>query len=278
VETPAVIEAYLGERYARAPSPAGAVEVTSAARPRPPPAPGPDRNLLEVRELCAGYGDVQVLWDVSLEVREGEVLALVGANGAGKTTLIRTLSQIVKPRSGSIVFAGRDLTRARPDDVVAAGILQVPQGRHLFTGLTVEENLLQGAYPRRDRAGVEEDLEWIFELLPTLQARRRQIAGRLSGGEQQMCAIGRALMGRPRLLLIDELSLGLAPRVVTQLLELVSRINQRATTVLLVEQDVQVALEHAHRGYVLETGRIVQSSSSAELLGDPRIQRAYLGL
>ena len=234
--------------------------------------------LLEVRDLCSGYGEVQVLWNVSLEVRQREVVALIGANGAGKTTLLYTLSQLLRPRSGSIRFAGRDLTRALPEEVVAAGIVHVPQGRRLFAGLTVKENLLQGAYLRRDAEEIDADLTWVFGLLPRLKERQDQVTGRLSGGEQQMCAIGRGLMSRPRLLLIDELSLGLAPLIVESLLDLITRINRGGTTVLLVEQDVQVALEHAHRGYVLETGRIVQSSPAAELLQDPRIRQTYLGL
>ncbi len=278
VESPQVIEAYLGGRYARGAKASGTPERTTAERPTSPAVPRPDRPLLEVRDLCAGYGQVQVLWDVSLDVRPGEIVALVGANGAGKTTLLNTISRLVKPRSGSITFTDRDLTRARPEEVVAAGIVQVPQGRRLFAGLSVRENLLQGGYLRRDRDGVGQDLEFVFRLLPRLEERAHQMAGRLSGGEQQMCAIGRALMSRPRLLLIDELSLGLAPLVVDHLLDLIARINEQGTAVLLVEQDVQVALEHAHRGYVLETGRMVQSSPAADLLGDPRIRRAYLGL
>lgn len=279
VESPEVIEAYLGERFARraktGEKPERVIVEAGLVKTTPPPA---ENRLLEVHELCSGYGNVRVLWDVSLEVRPGEVVALIGANGAGKTTLLYTLSQLVKPQSGSILFAGRDLTRARPEEVVAAGIVHVPQGRRLFAGLTVKENLLQGVYLRRDRTQIEEDLEWVFGLLPRLKERANQMAGRLSGGEQQMCAIGRGLMGRPRLLLIDELSLGLAPLIVDHLIDLVIRINQKGTTVLLVEQDVQVALEHAHRGYVLEAGRIVQSSPATELLDDPRIRRAYLGL
>ena len=289
VESPQVIEAYLGERFAKRARLAGHPErmtsegvfrVTSPPEETAwkPSQPLPGEPLLEVRDLTSGYGQVQVLWDVSLEVRQGEVVALIGANGAGKTTLLYTFSQLVKPRSGVIRFQGRDLTRARPEKVVAAGIVHVPQGRRLFPGLTVKENLLQGAYLRDDPAGIAEDLEWVFGLLPRLRERASQLAGRLSGGEQQMCAIGRGLMSRPRLLLIDELSLGLAPLVVDHLLALISEINQKGTTVLLVEQDVQVALEHAHRGYVLETGRVVQSSPAAELLQDPRIRQAYLGL
>src|SRR5262249_29232128 len=205
-------------------------------------------------ELSSGYGEVQILREVSLDVRQGEVVALVGANGAGKTTLLYTLSQLLKPRGGTIRFRGEDLTHARPEEVVGAGIIHVPQGRRLFAGLTVKENLLQGVYLRRDRDRIEEDLDWVFRLLPRLKERAGQLAGQLSGGEQQMCAIGRGLMSRPSLLLIDELSLGLAPLIVDHLLELISQINRKGTTVLLVEQDVQVALEHAHRGYVLETG------------------------
>jgi branched-chain amino acid transport system ATP-binding protein len=234
--------------------------------------------LLTVKGLSSGYGDVQILRDVTLEVKEKEIVALIGANGAGKTTLLNTISQLLRPMAGTISFAGGDITRVPPDEIVEAGIVHVPQGRRLFSGLTVKENLLQGAYKRRDTPGIESDLEWVYGLLPRLRERASQLAGRLSGGEQQMCAIGRGLMSRPRLLLIDELSLGLAPLVVDHLLDLISRINEKGTTVLLVEQDVQVALEHAHRAYVLETGRIVQSGPAEELLDDPRIRQAYLGL
>ena len=289
VESPEVIEAYLGERFARRARSADRPDRMTTdgvfrQSPLPdeeawkPTLPLPGESLLEVNGLSSGYGPVQILWDVSFEVKQGEIVALIGANGAGKTTLLYTLSQLIKPRSGSIRFAGRDLTRARPEEVVGAGIVHVPQGRRLFAGLTVRENLLQGTYLRRDAAGIEEDLEWVYGLLPRLKERAGQLAGRLSGGEQQMCAIGRGLMSRPSLLLIDELSLGLAPLVVDTLLDLISQINRKGTTVLLVEQDVQVALEHAHRGYVLETGRIVQTNTAPRLLEDPRIRQAYLGL
>ena len=244
-------------------------------------AAGPAANgkpLLEIRNLSSGYGDVQVLWDVSLEVCQGEVVALIGANGAGKTTLLWTLSQLVQPWSGEIRFDGVDLTHARTDEVVGAGIVHVPQGRRLFAGLSVKDNLVQGAYLRRDKAAIQSKLDWVLQTLPRLKERLNQAAGLLSGGEQQMCAIGRGLMSEPRLLAIDELSLGLAPVVVDSLLDLMTAINKQGITILLVEQDVQVALEHAHRGYVLETGRIVQGSSASELLEDPRIRRAYLGL
>ncbi|MFL5802591.1 MAG: ABC transporter ATP-binding protein [Roseiflexaceae bacterium] len=234
--------------------------------------------LLQISGLCSGYGDIQILWDVALDVLPGEVVALIGANGAGKTTLLRTISQLNRPWSGAIRFDGRDLTHAGTDEVVAAGIVHVPQGRRLFAGLTVRENLLQGAYLRRDRAEVQQDLERVIELLPRLGERLNQLAGRMSGGEQQMCAIGRGLMSRPHLLMIDELSLGLAPLVVDNLIALISTINRQGTTVLLVEQDVQVALEYADRGYVLETGRIVKAGPAAQLSDDPAIKQAYLGL
>jgi branched-chain amino acid transport system ATP-binding protein len=280
VESPEVIEAYLGERFAQrargAGLPATAFVKSGEFRKAPPVAAG--EPLLSVKALSSGYGEVQILREVSLEVRDKEIVALIGANGAGKTTLLYTISQLLRPMAGGISFAGTDITGARPEEVVGAGIVHVPQGRRLFSGLTVKENLLQGAYPRKDAAGIEGDLEWVFGLLPRLKERSSQMAGRLSGGEQQMCAIGRGLMGRPRLLLIDELSLGLAPLVVDHLLDLISQINEKGTTVLLVEQDVQVALEHAHRAYVLETGRVVQSGPADELLDDPRIRQAYLGL
>jgi branched-chain amino acid transport system ATP-binding protein len=236
------------------------------------------RTLLEIRNLDAGYGAVQILWGLSLEVFEGEVVALIGANGAGKTTLISTISQLIRPQSGSIHFAGRDLAGVGSEAVVRAGIVHVPQGRRLFAGLTVRENLLQGAYLRRDRAEIRKTLDEVLSTFPRLAERQHQLAGLLSGGEQQMCAIGRGLMSKPRLLMIDELSLGLAPLVVDTLMKLVTDLNGRGMTILLVEQDVQVALEHAHRGYVLETGRIVQTSPAAELLQDPRIRQAYLGM
>ncbi len=280
VESPEVIEAYLGERFARralAARDEGTAFVASGEFRKAPPVAAGDA-LLSLKGLSGGYGEVQILRDVSLEVKEKEIVALIGANGAGKTTLLNTISQILRPMAGSISFAGTDITAARPDEIVGAGIVHVPQGRRLFSGLTVKENLLQGAFMRRDTPDVHGDLEWVYGLLPRLKERSSQLAGRLSGGEQQMCAIGRGLMSRPRLLLIDELSLGLAPLVVDHLLDLISRINEKGTTVLLVEQDVQVALEHAHRGYVLETGRIVQSGPAEELLDDPRIRQAYLGL
>ena len=242
------------------------------------PSSSPDKPLLEVSNLSSGYGEVQVLWDVSLEVRPGEVVALIGANGAGKTTLLWTVSKLIRPWSGSIHFDGKNLTHASSDQMVSAGMVHVPQGRRLFPGLSVRDNLLQGAYLRQDKREIQSTLDWVLEILPRLKERLYQAAGFLSGGEQQMCAIGRGLMSKPRLLAIDELSLGLAPLVVDNLLRLIIDINKQGVTVLLVEQDVEVALEQAHRGYVLETGRVVQASKAKELLEDPRIRQAYLGL
>jgi branched-chain amino acid transport system ATP-binding protein len=279
VESPAVIEAYLGERFVQRSEAAGEEDavVEPGSFRKAPPAPARD-TLLEVKGLSSGYGEVQILREVSLEVKDREIVALIGANGAGKTTLLWTISRLLRPMAGSVRFAGVDITAARPEEVVGAGVVHVPQGRRLFAGLTVKENLMQGVYLRRDTAKIASDLERVYSLLPRLAERTNQLAGRLSGGEQQMCAIGRGLMSRPRLLLIDELSLGLAPLVVDSLLALIKQINLEGTTVLLVEQDVQVALENAHRGYVLETGRIVQTGPAAGLLDDPRIRQAYLGL
>jgi branched-chain amino acid transport system ATP-binding protein len=234
--------------------------------------------LLEVRGLSSGYGEVPVLWDVSIEVSAGEVVALIGANGAGKTTLLATISQLLSPWAGSIRFGARDLTHAGSAEVVSAGLVHVPQGRRLFAGLTVEDNLLQGAYLVRDRSAVRKRLDWVLSIFPRLAERRHQATGLLSGGEQQMCAIGRGLMSQPRLLMIDELSLGLSPLVVDTLVDLLSALNRDGMTILLVEQDVQVALEHAHRGYVLEAGRVVKAGPAADLLGDSEVRRAYLGL
>jgi branched-chain amino acid transport system ATP-binding protein len=233
--------------------------------------------LLAVEHLNVSYGDVQVLWDVSLEVRRGEMLALIGANGAGKSTLLATISGLIKPRSGRIIFDSRDVTGMAADEIVRAGIAHVPQGRRLFAGLTVKQNLLLGAYTRRD-ADRDKELAWVLDTFPRLSERQAQLAGTMSGGEQQMCAIGRALMSKPALLLIDEPSLGLAPVMVDDLLEVLRGIHQQGTTVLIVEQDIQTALEEADRGYVLETGRIGLTGSAADLLANEDIRKAYLGI
>ncbi len=242
---------------------------------------GPDmaKPLLQVRGLTAGYGEVQVLWDIGFEVLEGDIACIVGSNGAGKTTLLRTVSGLVAARSGEVVFDGRDVTGASAEQVLGAGIAHVPEGRRLFKGLTVRDNLLLGAYLRKDaKAEVEKDLDWVYSLFPILAERRRQDATTMSGGEQQMCAIGRGLMARPRLLMIDELSLGLAPRAVEKLTEALQEINLRGLTILLVEQDVMTAFELATHGVVVETGRTTLTGPTRELAEHPRVREAYLGI
>jgi ABC-type branched-subunit amino acid transport system ATPase component len=233
--------------------------------------------VLEVGGLGAGYGQVQVLWDIGVRVDEREIVALVGANGAGKTTLLRAISGVLRPMGGSVRWDGRELAGMRPERIVQMGIAHVPEGRHLFAGLTVKENLLVGAHHRKDPQ-VSRDLDWVVELFPRLGERLGQVAGRLSGGEQQMCAIARGLMSRPRLIMIDELSLGLAPNLVETLLDRLREIAGTGMSVLLVEQDVEAALALAARGYVLETGHIVAEGQSEALRTDPRIRRAYLGV
>ncbi|MBV8083118.1 MAG: ABC transporter ATP-binding protein [Candidatus Eremiobacteraeota bacterium] len=233
--------------------------------------------MLELREVNGGYGEAQVLWDISMDVRAGEIVALVGANGAGKSTLLATISGLLAPSRGSIVFKGDDIAGWTPERVVAAGISHVPQSRRLFGGLTVYDNLLMGAFHRRD-GGIGGDIERVYALFPRLKERAGQLAGTLSGGEQQMCAIGRGLMARPTLLLVDELSLGLAPIVVEQLLAVLAGLRRDGMTIVLVEQDVQVALESADRGYVIENGRVALTGEARTVLADPHVKTAYLGL
>src|SRR5215469_13556056 len=233
--------------------------------------------MLEIRDVDAGYGEAQVLWELSLDVAEGEIVALVGANGAGKSTLLATISGLLAPTAGRIVFEGAEIAGWKPERVVAAGISHVPQGRRLFGGLTVLDNLLMGAF-HRDDGNVGADINRIYELFPRLRERSSQLAGTLSGGEQQMCAIGRGLMARPKLLLVDELSLGLAPIVVEQLLAVLASLRRDGMTIVLVEQDVQVALESADRGYVIENGRVSLRGTARDVLANPRVKTAYLGL
>jgi branched-chain amino acid transport system ATP-binding protein len=236
--------------------------------------------LLSIVNLATGYGDSQVLWDISLDILPGELVALVGANGAGKTTLLTAISRLLPIWSGSITFAGREINRTSAERVVSLGLVHIPQGRRLFAALTIEENLRLGAYTRRagSARAIAEDLERVFAVLPKLRERRTQLAGSLSGGEQQMCAIARGLMARPELLLIDELSLGLAPNIVDDILVALDAIHQQEKlSILLVEQDVQIALERADRGYVIENGRIVLSGRAADLLNSPQVRAAYLG-
>jgi branched-chain amino acid transport system ATP-binding protein len=230
-------------------------------------------SLLEVSDLNAGYGRVQVLWDVSVRVEVGQIVALVGANGAGKTTLLRAISGMIPRRSGSINFKGREITGSSIEAIVDLGIAHVPEGRRLFTGLTVRENLVLGGWRRNNK-----DLRRVIELFPALGERLNQTASTLSGGEQQMCAIGRGLMGQPELLLIDELSLGLAPKTVDEIVARLPDIAAAGTAVMLVEQDIDTALSVSQFAYVLETGRVTKSGPSEQLLADPTIQQAYLGL
>jgi branched-chain amino acid transport system ATP-binding protein len=232
--------------------------------------------LLEIAGLNVYYGAIHALQGVSLSVEPGEIVTLIGANGAGKSTTLRTISGLLRPREGSILFEGEELTRLPPERIVRRGICQVPEGRRVFANLTVRENLEMGAYTRRDPE-VKGDIERVLETFPRLRERITQPAGTLSGGEQQMLAIGRALMGRPRLLLLDEPSLGLAPFMVQEIFRIIQEINQQGTTLLLVEQNAHKALSVAARGYVLETGRVVLSDSGAALLQNPEVRKAYLG-
>jgi branched-chain amino acid transport system ATP-binding protein len=233
--------------------------------------------LLRVEGLSAGYGEMLALHEASLEIFPAEIVALVGSNGAGKTTLLRALSRVV-PSTGHIIFNGQTLDHLTPDQVFGLGLVQVPEGRQLFDRMSVRDNLLMGAYRRNDQAAVARDLDRMLSMFPRLQERTRQLAGSLSGGEQQMCAMARALMAAPILMMVDEMSLGLAPVVVEQLMGILGTIRDEGVTVLLVEQDVQLALSGADRGYVLETGRIVHSGPASELIDDPAVRQAYLGL
>ena len=234
--------------------------------------------MLRVEDLHVFYGDIQALWGVSFEVRDREIVTLVGSNGAGKTTTLRTISGVLRAARGTIALDGAPIDRLPPHAIVARGIGHIPEGRRLWPGMTVLENLELGAYPREARPRRRESQEWVFSLFPLLAERKGQLTGTLSGGEQQMLAIGRALMARPRLLMLDEPSLGLAPRLVAELFRIVGEINGQGVTVLLVEQNVHQALEIAHRAYVLETGRIVKEGGARDLLNDPAIKEAYLGL
>ncbi|MCE9620342.1 MAG: ABC transporter ATP-binding protein [Planctomycetes bacterium] len=232
---------------------------------------------MSVRGLRTGYGPADVLHEVSLEVREREIVTLIGANGAGKSTTLMTISRIQKLRGGSIEFAGHDLADMPPDKVVGMGLAQVPEGRRIFPRLTVRENLEMGGFLRRDPDAMQKDLEHVYSLFPILKERDRQLGGTLSGGEQQMLAIGRALMSEPRLLMMDEPSMGIAPILVVRIFEAIKRLRDEGMTILLVEQNARAALRLADRGYVMETGRITLSGLGQELLSDKRVQEAYLG-
>lgn len=235
--------------------------------------------MLKLSNIQTFYGNIMALKDVSLDVSEGEIITLIGANGAGKTTTLMSVSGIVPPRTGEIFFMGKPIHTLSPDQIVSLGVSQVPEGRRIFPFLTVMENLDMGAFLRKDKEGIRKDLDYIFALFPILAERRNQPGGTLSGGEQQMLAISRAMMARPRLLLLDEPSLGLAPIIVRKIFEIIRQINaEQNTTVFLVEQNANLALKVAHRGYVMENGKITLSDSSANLLSNEAVKKAYLGI
>jgi branched-chain amino acid transport system ATP-binding protein len=233
--------------------------------------------MLSMTGIRAGYGNIEALHGIDLEVREGEIVTLIGANGAGKTSTLMSICGCVKTRAGKITFSGRDITGMRSDEIVRLGLVQSPEGRKIFPRLTVQENLEMGAFIRSDKDGIAKDMARVFELFPILGERRAQAGGTLSGGEQQMLAVGRAMMSRPRLLLLDEPSLGLAPLIVTRIFEVIQQLNKEGTTILLVEQNARSALKLAHRGYVMETGSITMTDDAKKLLEDERVKSAYLG-
>ncbi|MFP4128546.1 MAG: ABC transporter ATP-binding protein [Desulfonatronovibrio sp.] len=234
--------------------------------------------MLKLDNIHTYYGNIHAIKGLSLEVKQGEIVTLIGSNGAGKSTTLMSISGITRPKTGKIFFQDTEITSALTDQIVSMGITQVPEGRMIFPRLTVYENLLMGAYLRKDRKGIKLDEERSFELFPILKERRKQTGGTLSGGEQQMLAIARALMARPKLLLLDEPSLGLAPIVVENIFEVITTINSGGTTILLVEQNAQMALQIAHKGYVLETGKIILEGPARELMENPSVQDAYLGI
>ena len=235
--------------------------------------------MLELKHIDAFYGNIQALRDVNIHIGEGEIITLIGANGAGKTTTLMTICGVVPPRNGEVLFQGQSLSGVSPDKVVARGVCQVPEGRLIFPDLTVQENLDMGAFLRSDKDGIKTDLDQVFGLFPILLERRGQLGGTLSGGEQQMLAISRALMARPKLLLLDEPSLGLAPLIIRQIFDIIKKINRESnTTIFLVEQNANQALKVAHRGYVMENGRITLEDSCDKLLANDEVKKAYLGL
>lgn len=233
--------------------------------------------MLKIDNIDVYYGAIHALKGISLEVNEGEIVTLIGANGAGKSTTLRTISGLLKPKTGSITFLGQSIAGVRAHEIVKKGISQVPEGRRVFAEMTVMENLDLGAFVRKDKAGIQQDLKHVFELFPRLEERKNQSAGTLSGGEQQMLAMGRALMSRPKLLMLDEPSMGLAPILVQQIFNIILELHEHGTTILLVEQNARMALSIATRGYVLETGNIVLQGTGQELLESPAVKKAYLG-
>ena len=234
-------------------------------------------TLLKVEGINVYYGAIHAIKDISFQVNQGEIVTLIGANGAGKTTTLQTVSGLLRSKTGSILFDGQDINTVSADKLVGRGLAQVPEGRRVFLQMSVEENLEMGAYTQPPRQSVPRDLEMVYDLFPRLKERRSQVAGTLSGGEQQMLAMGRALMSHPKLLMLDEPSMGLAPILVEQIFDIIKDLNQKGSTILLVEQNAQMALSVAHRGYVMETGKIVATGTGAELIESPEIKRAYLG-
>ena len=241
-----------------------------------------DKTLIEVKDLVVHYGAIQALKGISFEAGQGEIITLIGSNGAGKTTTLHAISNIIKKTSGRVVFDGADISGQVPDKIVASGLIQVPEGRRIFANLSVKDNLEMGAYTRKrksfkDRASLAADYEMVYSIFPRLKERIHQVAGTLSGGEQQMLAMGRALMAKPRLLLLDEPSMGLAPILVDEIFAVIKKINDAGTTILLVEQNAYKALALAHRGYILETGKVVKSGAASDLMKDNAVKEAYLG-
>lgn len=238
---------------------------------------GWQKKMLEIKNLAVAYGGIEALKGISLEVEEGKIVTLVGANGAGKSTMLRTIVGIVKPKSGTITYNGKNLLAEKSHNIVKTGITLVPEGRRIFPDLTVFENLKIGAYTRKDEKEIKHDYEWVFSLFPKLKEREWQLAGTLSGGEQQMLAVGRALMSKPKLLMMDEPSLGLAPLIITDIFNIIKEINKLGVTILLIEQNANAALKIADVGYVMETGRITMKGTGRELLANEEIRKAYLG-
>ena len=234
-------------------------------------------NILEIKNLVVSYGGIEAVKGISFDVQEGQIVTLIGSNGAGKSSTLRTISGLVKPSGGKITFRGEDITGKAPTQIVTQGVTLVPEGRRIFPDMTVLENLKIGAYLRKDKEEIEKDIEWVYELFPRLKERNWQLAGTLSGGEQQMLAVGRGLMSRPKVLMMDEPSLGLAPLVVQGIFDIIREINRQGVTILLIEQNANMALKIADLAYVLETGTITMSGTGAELLADEKVKEAYLG-
>ena len=234
-------------------------------------------SMLEVKDLEVSYGAIKALRKISFDVEEGEIISLIGSNGAGKTTTLHSISNLIKKNFGSIYFMNQDITSLSADKIVKMGLIQVPEGRRVFANMSVRENLEMGAYTRRDSSGIKSDMEWVFNLFPRMKERLTQMAGTLSGGEQQMLAMGRSLMARPKLLLLDEPSMGLAPILVDEIFNIISKISASGTTILLVEQNAYKALSIANRAYILETGQVTKSGIASELINDNAVKSAYLG-